>query len=142
MTTTPADTSTIHVRFLHFLALVLMAFSSVLAAYSFYACQMKDYSDHPAVKAVSSSWDAAYEAKKILQHREMTDLTQISLFWAGLALVGVVLSLSSYYVIKGSVRPGDRKTYDKAFPLFIFCVLLPLAAAFLMYNNMPYISRS
>ena len=142
MSTTPAEPSTIHVRFLHFLSLVLMALSTLFVAYSFYACEMKDYSDHPTVKAVSSSWDAAYEAKKILQHREMTDLTQISLFWAGLALVGVVFSLSSYYVIKGSVRPGDRKTYDKAFTLYVFCVLLPLAAAFLMYNNMPYISRS
>jgi hypothetical protein len=135
-----SEPSTIQVRLLHFVSLVLLSISSALAAYCFYVGTMKDYAGYPSVKtaSVSSSWNT----QELLRHREMTDLTQVTLLWAGCALVGVLLSLASYYVIKGSVRVGDQATYDKAFPLFIFCVLLPLAAAFLLYNNMPYISRS
>ncbi len=142
MSTTQPDSSSIHVRFLHFLAFMKTAFSSLLAGYSFYVCQFKDYSDYPAVNAVGSSWDAKWNAKRVLLHSEMSYLTQIALLWAGLALVSVALCLGSYYVMKGGVRPGDRKIYDKTFTIYIICVMLPLVTAFLMYNNMPYISRS
>jgi len=134
-----SEPSTIHVRFMHFLSLVLISVSAALSAFCFYVCQIKNYSDHPALKGMNPFSDEAWSAKKIVQHREMTDLTEVSLLWSGLVLVCVILSLASYYVIKGSVRQGDRKIYDTAFTLYVICILLPLAAAFLMYNNMPYI---
>lgn len=134
-----SEPSTIHVRFMHFLSLVLVSVSAAFSAFCLYVSLIKNYSYHPALKGMNPYSDEAWSAKRLVQHREMTDLTEVALFWSGLVLVCVILSLASYYVIKGSVRQGDRKVYDKAFTLYVCCVLLPLAAAFLMYTNLPYV---
>lgn len=132
-----SDPSTIQVRLLHFISIVFISVSVFVSAYGFFLMEYKDYSESPAVLDYIKTHDAKYP-EAIIKHREMSDVIQIALLWAGCAAVCAVLSWASYYVIKGNVRFGDEEVYGKARTCFICSVLGPLLAAFVFHANLPY----
>ena len=99
--------------------------------------EIKNYSRDPAVLDYIKKHDAKYP-EAIIKHREMSDVIEIVLLWAGCAAACAVLSWASYYVIKGNVRFGDEDVYGRARTCFICSVLGPLLAAFVFYVKLPY----
>ena len=132
-----SEPSTIQVRLLHFISIVIVSVSVFICAYGYFLMEFKSYSESPAVLDYIKTHDAKYP-EAIIKHREMSDVIQIALLWAVCAAVFAVLSWASYYVIKGNVRFGDEDVYGRARTCFICSVLGPLLAAFVFYVKLPY----
>ena len=132
-----SEPSTIQVRLLHFISIVCVSVSVFISAYGYFLMEIKNYSRDPAVLDYIKKHDAKYP-EAIIKHREMSDVIEITLLWAGCAAACAALSWASYYVIKGNVRFGDEEVYGMARTCFISSVIIPLIAAFVFYANLPY----
>lgn len=132
-----SESSTIQVRLLHFISIVFVSVSVFISGYGYFLMEYKNYSHDPAVLDYIKKHDAKYP-EAIIKHREMSDVIDIALLWAGCAAVITVLSWASYYVIKGNVRFGDEDVYGKARTCFVCSVVGPLLAAFVFHANLPY----